>query len=66
MLFQNSLNDTDILLAERFKDFIPREVFDIHVHPYNASHFPKSEWAFLKGLMNTSLRRHSGGNFNYP
>lgn len=58
MLFQQSLNDTDILLADRFKDFIPGEVFDIHVHPYNASHFPKGEWAFLNDIEQLGCADH--------
>lgn len=58
MLFQKSLNDTDILLADRFKNFIPGEVFDIHVHPYNASHFPKGEWAFLNDIQQLGCADH--------
>lgn len=58
MIFQKSLNDTDVLLAERAKNFIPAEVFDIHVHPYNASHFPKNEWAFLSGIDQLGCKDH--------
>ncbi|MBN8789207.1 MAG: aminotransferase class III-fold pyridoxal phosphate-dependent enzyme [Terrimonas sp.] len=50
MLYQKSPSNTDILLAENFKHFIPDEVFDIHVHPYNAKHFPKGDWSFLNGI----------------
>ncbi|MBX2925082.1 MAG: aminotransferase class III-fold pyridoxal phosphate-dependent enzyme [Chitinophagaceae bacterium] len=58
MVFQKSLSDTDILLAKSLKDFIPAEVFDIHVHPYNASHFPKNEWAFLSGFDRLGCKEH--------
>lgn len=50
MIFQRSLNNTDISLSESLKNFIPEDIFDIHVHPYNAAHFPKGEWAFLNGI----------------
>ncbi|SDS48242.1 aminotransferase class III-fold pyridoxal phosphate-dependent enzyme [Opitutus sp. GAS368] len=29
--------------------FLPSEIYDIHVHPYHAAHFPAGEWAFLGG-----------------
>lgn len=50
MFFQRSLNNTDTALSEELKNFIPEDIFDIHVHPYNAAHFPKGEWAFLNGI----------------
>ncbi|MBX3256409.1 MAG: aminotransferase class III-fold pyridoxal phosphate-dependent enzyme [Chitinophagaceae bacterium] len=58
MVFQKYLNHTDVLLAESLKDFIPAEVFDIHVHPYHASHFPKKEWAFLNGFDRLGCKDH--------
>ena len=58
MLFQKSLNNTDIVLAETLKNFVPDEVFDIHVHPYRAAHFPKGEWAFLDGIEQLGCEEH--------
>ncbi len=58
MLFQTSLNDTDLKLAEKLTGFVPGEVFDIHVHPYNAAHFPKGEWSFLDGVEQLGCREH--------
>ncbi len=58
MLFQTSLNDTDVLLAEKLRDFIPEKVYDIHVHPYHSAHFPKGEWAFLDGISQLGCREH--------
>lgn len=58
MVFQTSLDNTDIELAGKFKDFIPGEVFDIHAHPYRAAHFPKGEWAFLEGIEQLGCGEH--------
>lgn len=37
------------LAASSLAGFIPDEIYDIHVHPYKADHFPAGEWAFLGG-----------------
>ncbi len=58
MIFQTSLDNTDIELAEKLKDFVPGEVFDIHAHPYRAAHFPKGEWSFLTGIDQLGCQEH--------
>lgn len=58
MIFQTSLNNTDIELAKKIKGFVPDEVFDIHVHPYRAAHFPEGEWAFLDGIEQLGCVEH--------
>ena len=35
------------LAANGLAGFLPSEIYDIHVHPYHAAHFPAGEWAFL-------------------
>jgi len=35
------------LAAAGLAGFLPAEIYDIHVHPYHAAHFPAGEWAFL-------------------
>src|SRR5690606_21224413 len=50
--------DTDRALAAQLQSFIPGEVFDIHVHPYHSSHFPKGEWAFLDGIEQLGCQAH--------
>ena len=35
------------LAADGLDDFLPKEIYDIHTHPYNAAHFPAGEWPFL-------------------
>jgi glutamate-1-semialdehyde 2,1-aminomutase len=37
------------IAAARLAGFMPDEVYDIHVHPYNEKHFAPGDWAFLKG-----------------
>ena len=58
MFFQKELTDTDRALAARLQSFIPGEIFDIHVHPYRAGHFPKGEWAFLDGNEQLGCEEH--------
>lgn len=58
MTFQKKLTDTDRALAAQLQSFIPGEVFDIHVHPYQPSHFPKGEWAFLDGIEQQGCKEH--------
>lgn len=43
------LTAADRVLADRLQDFIPDEIYDIHVHPYHPAHFPAGAWAFLAG-----------------
>lgn len=58
MMFQKNVTHTDQRLALALKDFVPDEIFDIHVHPYHATHFPKNEWAFLQGIDQLGCKDH--------
>lgn len=58
MKFQQSLLPNDIELAKQLEGFLPDEIFDIHVHPFNAKHFPKGEWAFLNGIEQLGAKDH--------
>jgi len=50
MTFIDTLSPRDeALAATACAGFLPAEIYDIHVHPYRADHFPKGEWAFLDG-----------------
>jgi glutamate-1-semialdehyde 2,1-aminomutase len=44
------LTDRDQAIAARLADFLPREVYDIHAHPYHPDHFAPGAWQFLRGL----------------
>lgn len=49
MKYNHSLTDQDLALVERhLTGFIPGEIYDIHAHPYDASHFAAGAWAFLE------------------
>ncbi|HBP39198.1 MAG TPA: hypothetical protein DD640_10775 [Clostridiales bacterium] len=41
MDFENfSFNETDVRMAEKLRDFLPKKIFDAHTHPYDASFLP--------------------------
>ena len=46
------------LAADRLAGFLPAEVYDIHVHPFHAAHFPPNEWAFLAGVEALGCAEH--------
>jgi glutamate-1-semialdehyde 2,1-aminomutase len=46
------------LAAEGLAGFMPEEIYDIHVHPYNEQHFAPGDWAFLKGHPILGCREH--------
>jgi len=48
MKYVDQLTPSDQTLARKLTDFVPDEIFDIHVHPYNPDHFAPGTWAFLK------------------
>ncbi|GAA5221867.1 aminotransferase class III-fold pyridoxal phosphate-dependent enzyme [Membranihabitans marinus] len=50
--------DSQITVSFGLQDFIPQEIFDIHVHPYKAIHFPENEWPFLKGIDELGCQQH--------
>lgn len=59
MKYISSLSARDLqLAAAKIADFVPAEVFDLHVHPYHSSHFPKGEWAFLDGIEKLGCAEH--------
>ncbi|HRP57605.1 hypothetical protein [Agriterribacter sp.] len=47
MIFQQKSNASDAAIARAFCDFVPEEIFDIHMHTYHSAHFQK-EISFLK------------------
>jgi glutamate-1-semialdehyde 2,1-aminomutase len=49
MKYVDQLTPADVALAAKLKGFVPGEAFDIHVHPFNAAHFPAGSWPSLAG-----------------
>jgi len=47
MKYADQLTPTDLALAASLRDFVPAEIFDIHVHPFRADHFASNPWKFL-------------------
>jgi glutamate-1-semialdehyde 2,1-aminomutase len=47
--YADSLTRADEQLAASLAGFLPSEIYDIHTHPYHASHFPPGAWSFLRG-----------------
>lgn len=58
MFYQKTLNALDLELSKQLDGFVPDEIFDIHTHPYNASHFAKGDWAFLDGIETLGCQDH--------
>ncbi len=48
MQYCPTLTDTDCRLASRLESFVPEEIFDIHVHPFNPRHFGPDAWKWLR------------------
>ncbi|MEO5997712.1 MAG: aminotransferase class III-fold pyridoxal phosphate-dependent enzyme [Chitinophagaceae bacterium] len=48
MKFEKFITNNDRDLMSRLNGFIPDEIYDIHTHPYNPSHFAPDAWPFLK------------------
>jgi len=49
MNYTDELNANDRRLAARLADFLPDEIYDSHVHPYRAEHFPAGTAPYLAG-----------------
>src|SRR5690348_4579675 len=59
MNFTNELIALDQQLAQtKLEDFIPAEIFDIHVHPYRADFFAPNVWPHLKSQPLLGAARH--------
>ena len=59
MKFVSSLTARDReLAAAKIADFLPAEIYDLHVHPYHAKHFPPGEWEILAGIEKLGCTEH--------
>lgn len=47
MRYANQISQKDATLARKLQGFVPREIFDIHAHPYHPDHFTKHAFSFL-------------------
>ncbi len=49
------------LIRSSLLDFMPDEIYDIHVHPYNPAHFAPDAWSFLKnaGILGCAEHRNA-------
>jgi glutamate-1-semialdehyde 2,1-aminomutase len=66
MKYTNNLTENDrLLITKRLSDFIPKEIYDIHVHPYNPTHFAPGSWNFLKDAGLLGCAEHRQGLRNY-
>lgn len=49
MKYAKLITDRDrALVADKVKDFLPDEIFDIHAHLYHSDHFPAGTFSFLR------------------
>jgi glutamate-1-semialdehyde 2,1-aminomutase len=53
------------LIKTRLADFVPDEIYDIHVHPYNPVHFAPCAWSFLKEAGWLGCAEHRSGLHQY-
>lgn len=59
MKYTRIITDQDQALTDRYlKGFIPDEIYDIHVHPYEASHFSPGVFSFLNEEKQLSVKSH--------
>lgn len=66
MKYHHSLTDRDQELIDRYlTGFIPDEIYDIHAHLYDASHFAPGAWAFLEGEDRLGCAEHAGALKKY-
>ena len=49
MNYTDDLNAYDRRLAARLADFLPDEIYDVHVHPFRAEHYPPGTASYLAG-----------------
>ncbi len=53
------LNDRDCgLIASRIRDFVPSEVYDFHVHPYEKAHFGPEAFKYIQHLERLGCADH--------
>jgi glutamate-1-semialdehyde aminotransferase len=52
------LTDADLALARSLGDFVPAEIYDIHTHPWNATHFPDTRYTWLADHPLLGCREH--------
>lgn len=58
-MYSTQLSRVDVELAKQHLDaFLPKEVYDIHVHPYDAAHFSPEAWPFLHGQSPLGCHAH--------
>ena len=51
MKFLHALNERDReLIDSRIRDFVPAEVYDFHVHPFNAAHFAPGACDYMESM----------------
>jgi glutamate-1-semialdehyde 2,1-aminomutase len=66
MKFTKVLNRQDLeIVASNLQGFIPDEIFDIHAHPYNPTHFSADAWPFLKDVGTLGCTEHRNALLRY-
>lgn len=66
MKYTHSISNQDQALVDRYiRNFIPAEIFDIHTHPYDASHFGQDAFAFLEGEPRLGCTAHAAALKQY-
>ena len=53
------------MIETNLADFVPEEIYDIHVHPYNAAHFLPGAWPFLNEVGLLGCAQHRSGLQQY-
>ena len=50
MMFETALKENDqVIVDSRLRDFLPDEVYDIHIHPVDQAHYPPNTMKYLAG-----------------
>jgi glutamate-1-semialdehyde 2,1-aminomutase len=66
MNYNTVLTATDQMLsASGLSGFLPEEIYDIHTHPYNASHFAPDTFSFLKNAGVLGCEKHRNALLQY-
>lgn len=60
MNYVDQLSSGDRALAAKIADFVPAEVYDIHVHPYRRRDYAPGTWAFLSAHAELGCAAHTG------
>lgn len=58
MKYSRFISEKDFELASCLQGFLPQEIYDIHTHPYEPSHFAPDAWAFLKDVGTLGCQEH--------